>query len=137
MQVALQRRLSLVCGRASASGARSKTEYWPLRRGDIKPGGNRGAYEFKLFPARCLADRNRDLTDGVLFADSGAGVAQSPDQVDCPFEQGGTYDLTARLLSLHIAPVLGQPVLVENRAGAGGNIATSLSRSSLLMDTRF
>ena len=36
---------------------------------------------------------------------------------------GGTTDTLARFLALEMARDFGQPVLVENRAGAGGNIA--------------
>src|ERR1700752_2122669 len=39
-----------------------------------------------------------------------------------PFSAGGTTDLFARLLAQHMHAKFGQPFIVENRAGAGGNL---------------
>lgn len=39
-----------------------------------------------------------------------------------PFTPGGAVDLTGRLLAERLAPVLGQGLVVENRAGAAGNL---------------
>src|SRR5262252_1428228 len=40
-----------------------------------------------------------------------------------PLPPGGSPDYLARLLSEHLQPVLGQPLVVENKPGAGGGIA--------------
>ena len=41
-----------------------------------------------------------------------------------PFPAGGTTDILARLISQKLGPALGGTVIVENRAGAGGNIGS-------------
>jgi tripartite-type tricarboxylate transporter receptor subunit TctC len=43
-----------------------------------------------------------------------------------PFSAGGTTDLFGRLLAQHMQKNFGPPFIVENRAGAGGNIGASL-----------
>jgi tripartite-type tricarboxylate transporter receptor subunit TctC len=47
-----------------------------------------------------------------------------PVRVIVPFGAGGTTDLTARLLGPQMSQRLGQPWVVENRAGAGGNLGS-------------
>eukprot|EP01036_Dinobryon_divergens_P062063 gene62063-biopygen42123 len=42
-----------------------------------------------------------------------------------PFPAGGTTDVTARLVAQEISGPLGQSIIVENRAGANGNIGSA------------
>ncbi|MBC7778591.1 MAG: tripartite tricarboxylate transporter substrate binding protein [Proteobacteria bacterium] len=81
----------------------------------------------------------------ALMLASSSAVAQSfptgPVRIIVPFAAGGTSDILGRLISSRLAEVLGQPVLVENRPGANGNVgaefvarATADGQTLLLAD---
>jgi tripartite-type tricarboxylate transporter receptor subunit TctC len=47
-----------------------------------------------------------------------------------PFAPGGSTDIFARLIGDRLSGALGQPVVIENRAGAGGNIGADVVAKS-------
>ncbi len=46
------------------------------------------------------------------------------------FAPGGTTDILARIIAPRLSSALGQPVVVENRAGAGGNLGAEMLAKS-------
>ncbi|HJQ62528.1 MAG TPA: tripartite tricarboxylate transporter substrate binding protein [Burkholderiales bacterium] len=53
-----------------------------------------------------------------------------PVRIIVPYAPGGATDITARQLQTKISELWGQPVIVDNRAGASGNIALELAARS-------
>ncbi len=81
------------------------------------------------------------LAAATLAASALAQYPNKPIKIVVPFTAGGTTDILARAVGGEIQKALGQPVVIENRAGAGGNIgADAVAKSpadgyTLLMGT--
>ncbi|MGZ5206446.1 MAG: Bug family tripartite tricarboxylate transporter substrate binding protein [Caldimonas sp.] len=61
---------------------------------------------------------------GVALAQGSGAWPNRPIRIVIPYAAGSSPDVFARIVAEKIAPRLGQPVLVDNRAGAGGNTGT-------------
>ena len=70
----------------------------------------------------------------LLLCATALAIAQSypnkPIRLIAPSTPGDAPDVIARLIALRLSPVLGQPVVVENRPGAGGVIGSEVAAKS-------
>ncbi|SOZ37840.1 Bug family tripartite tricarboxylate transporter substrate binding protein [Cupriavidus neocaledonicus] len=54
-----------------------------------------------------------------------AAYPERPIKLIVPYAAGGTTDIIARIVGTRLGPVLGQPVVIENRPGAGGAVGSA------------
>ncbi|MGE5616598.1 MAG: Bug family tripartite tricarboxylate transporter substrate binding protein [Bacillota bacterium] len=54
-----------------------------------------------------------------------AAYPERPIKIIVPFGPGGFTDVAARILQKELTPVLGQPIVIENKPGAGSTIGTA------------
>jgi tripartite-type tricarboxylate transporter receptor subunit TctC len=70
----------------------------------------------------------------ALVLGAAPGLAQPypsrPIKLILPFTAGSPNDVTARLLAQHLAPRLGQPIIIDNKPGGGTSIGTKLAASA-------
>lgn len=64
------------------------------------------------------------MFDGALAAQ--IKYPERPIRLIVPYPPGGTADVMARLVGLRLGDVWGRSVVIDNRGGAGGNIATEM-----------
>ena len=69
------------------------------------------------------------LATVCLLATAGAWAAypEKPIRIIVPFAPGGNIDINARIVAPGLSERLGQPVVVENRGGAGSRIGTEMA----------
>ena len=76
----------------------------------------------------------RSLVVGAALALSGAAMAQTypakPVTVVVPFAPGGTTDIIMRHVAAKVQEAFGQPMVVENKGGAGGAIGANQTKNA-------
>jgi tripartite-type tricarboxylate transporter receptor subunit TctC len=63
---------------------------------------------------------------GAHAQDAAANFPSKPLTFVVPYAPGGSSDTRARQLGAKMSAILGQPIIVENKAGGGGNIGTDM-----------
>src|SRR5688572_18986892 len=83
---------------------------------------------------RLMTMNGKFLRFGLILAATMIGVAfAAPSRADdyptrpitilVPFPAGGSSDIVMRLVASKVSEALKQPIIIENRAGAAGNVA--------------
>jgi tripartite-type tricarboxylate transporter receptor subunit TctC len=103
------------------------------------PRASTGRPASAVIPRRRIAAAAAALGGALLSAAPGSAAAQEaypsrPIRIIVPFAPGGGIDMVSRPLAQRLSPILGQPVLVENRPGAAGNIAMEYVASGVPAD---
>ena len=68
---------------------------------------------------------------GLVTTSAGAQYPARPVRFIVPFPPGGPTDVVARVVGERLSNALGQPVVVDNRAGAGGTVGADVAAKSL------
>src|SRR3970282_800297 len=72
----------------------------------------------------CLRDMNYGASAQTGSAGSAQDYPNRPARWIMPFAAGGPSDFVARLVGGRLSEVFGQPIVVDNRAGASGMIGS-------------
>ncbi len=72
---------------------------------------------------RCLLLGGLAIAMGLAAPAGAQSFPNKPIRLVIPFAPGGVVDLTARQIGPKLSEAIGQPVLIENRSGAGGTLA--------------
>ncbi|TMH68659.1 MAG: tripartite tricarboxylate transporter substrate binding protein [Betaproteobacteria bacterium] len=70
----------------------------------------------------------KDILFALLFVASAATAQEWPNKPIrwvVPFPPGGSLDIVSRMMQNRVAEGLGQPIVIENRGGAGGAVGTA------------
>lgn len=70
------------------------------------------------------------LACGAIVAQAAEKFPVRPVRFIIPYAPGGATDITARQLQTRLSEAWGQPIVIDNRAGASGNIALELAARS-------
>ncbi|MBI4190063.1 MAG: tripartite tricarboxylate transporter substrate binding protein [Betaproteobacteria bacterium] len=67
----------------------------------------------------------------IAGAASAQGYPNKPIRIIVPYAPGGGTDQVARMIGLKLGAAFGQPVIIDNRGGAAGNIGTELAAKAV------
>ena len=67
---------------------------------------------------------------GASVGARAAGYPERPIRLVVPFPPGGPTDVVGRIVAAQLSEVIGQQVIVDNKAGAGGNVGTDVVAKS-------